>query len=185
MAFTRDGKGCIAAAVLWDARSHDVLEECIATRPLTFPYVPGLLSFREAPALLAALRKLRTTPHALICDGQGYAHPRRLGIATHMGLILDIPTIGCAKSRLVGEHGEPGPDVGDYAELAHEGETIGAVLRTRESVKPVFVSSGHKISLETSISIMRQCADGYRIPKPTREADKYVAQLKKEGERDG
>jgi len=146
---------------------------------LTFPYVPGLLAFREAPVLLAALELLSTEPDLLLFDGQGIAHGRRMGIATHMGILLNKPTIGCAKSRLVGTFEEPGSDRGCYEPLVHEGETVGAVLRTRKQVRPIFVSPGTGISLKTSINIVMRCLDGYRIPKPTREADHYVGSIKR------
>jgi deoxyribonuclease V len=146
---------------------------------LTFPYVPGLLAFREAPVLLAALELLSTEPDLLLFDGQGIAHGRRMGIATHMGILLNKPTIGCAKSRLVGTFEEPGADRGCYEPLVHGGETVGAVLRTRKQVRPIFVSPGTGISLKTSINIVMRCLDGYRIPKPTREADHYVGIIKR------
>ena len=146
---------------------------------LSFPYIPGFLAFREAPALLEAFVKLEHEPDMIIFDGQGFAHPRGLGIATHMGLLLDKPTIGCAKSRLIGSFEEPGPQVGDYSPLVLGEKTIGAVLRTRRNVKPIFVSQGHRIGLETCIDILLQCSDGYRIPKPTREADHFVGQIKR------
>ena len=146
---------------------------------LKFPYVPGLLAFREAPVLLAALELLSTEPDLLLFDGQGIAHGRRMGIATHMGILLNKPTIGCAKSRLVGTFEEPGADRGCYEPLVHGGETVGAVLRTRKQVRPIFVSPGTGISLNTSINIVMRCLDGYRIPKPTREADHYVGSIKR------
>jgi len=146
---------------------------------LHFPYIPGLLAFREAPVLLAALEMLSAEPDLLLFDGQGIAHSRRMGIATHMGILLNKPTIGCAKSRLVGTFAEPGQDKGCYKPLVHAGETVGAVLRTRKGVKPVFVSPGTDVSLKTSIKIVLQCLDGYRIPKPTREADQYVGSIKR------
>jgi deoxyribonuclease V len=146
---------------------------------LTFPYLPGLLAFREAPVLLAALALLATEPDLLLFDGQGIAHGRRMGIATHMGILLNKPTIGCAKSRLVGTFEEPGTDRGSYKPLVHAGETVGAVVRTRRGVKPIFVSPGTGISLRTAIQIVVQCLDGYRIPKPTREADHYVGIMKR------
>jgi deoxyribonuclease V len=146
---------------------------------LKFPYVPGLLAFREAPVLLAALKLLSTEPDLLLFDGQGIAHGRRMGIATHMGILLNKPTIGCAKSRLVGTFEEPGADRGCYEPLVHGGETVGAVLRTRKQVRPIFVSPGTGISIKTSINIVMQCLDGYRIPKPTREADHYVGSIKR------
>ncbi len=149
-------------------------------RAITFPYVPGLLAFREAPILLEAFSSLATEPDVILFDGQGIAHFRRMGIATHMGIVLNKPTIGCAKSRLIGSYTEPGEDVGSRSPLIDGEETVGVVLRTRKRVRPIFVSPGTKISLETCIEVVLQCLDGYRIPKPTREADRYVALLKKE-----
>lgn len=173
-AFSRDGTRCFAAAVLWDARDRIVLEEHVAERPLTFPYVPGLLSFREAPAVMAALRKLRREPDAIMCDAQGYAHPRRFGLACHVGVICDRPTLGCAKSVLVGEYREPAARRGSRAALRDRGERIGMVLRTRTGVRPVFVSVGHLIDLATAERLVLECAVRYRLPEPTRLADRVV-----------
>lgn len=179
VAFTRDGRTCIAAAVVWDSEQGQIVEQRTATRPLTFPYVPGLLSFREAPAVLAALRRLGIAPDALMCDGQGYAHPRRFGLACHVGLIVDLPTVGCGKTRLCGAHGQPGRRRGSKAPLTHEGETIGTVLRTRDDVRPVYVSIGHRIDLRTAERLVLRCAVGYRLPEPTRRADRLVAAVKR------
>jgi deoxyribonuclease V len=178
-AFSHDGTRCIAAAVLWDAQRQVALEERIAERPLTFPYVPGLLSFREAPAVIAALRKLRREPDAIMCDAHGLAHPRRFGLACHVGVICDRPTVGCAKSPLVGNHGEPARKRGSRVALRHEGERVGTVLRTRDGVRPVYVSVGHRIDLETAERIVLQCGVGYRLPEPTRLADRLVARVKR------
>jgi deoxyribonuclease V len=155
------------------------VERCHAVADITFPYIPGLLAFREAPVLLKAFDALKHEPDVIIFDGQGIAHPRRLGIATHMGLLLDKPSIGCAKSRLIGRFEEPGTRAGEYSPLEDSGEVVGAVLRTRDNVNPVFISPGHKIDLSLSIKIIMKCVDGYRIPKPTREADHFVAEVKK------
>jgi deoxyribonuclease V len=171
---------CLAVAVLWDARTGETLEQHSADRALNFPYVPGLLSFREAPAVLAALRKLRTTPDAILCDGHGIAHPRRFGIACHIGILTDRPTLGVAKSRLVGVHREPGPKRGSRASLEHEGERIGTVLRTRDGVRPVYVSIGHRIDLPGATRIVLAAATGFRLPEPTRLADRGVARFKQE-----
>jgi deoxyribonuclease V len=178
-AFTRDGERCIAGAVLWDIDRREVIEEHFATRPLRFPYVPGLLSFRETPALLAALRKLDHTPDAVMCDGHGIAHPRRFGIACHVGVLIDLPSIGCGKSRLVGEEREPARRRGSRTRLVHRGETIGALLRTREGVKPVYVSIGHRMDQKTAERVTLACAIGYRLPEPTRLADRLVARAKR------
>ncbi|MEW5995255.1 MAG: deoxyribonuclease V [Candidatus Zixiibacteriota bacterium] len=150
-----------------------------AVENLTFPYIPGLLAFREAPVLLKAFAEVKQEPDVIVFDGQGLAHPRRVGIATHMGLLLDKPSIGCAKSRLIGRYEEPGAQAGQYTPLTDSGETIGAVLRTRDNVNPVFISPGHKVDLSSSIEIIMKCVDGYRIPKPTREADHFVGEVKK------
>jgi deoxyribonuclease V len=143
-----------------------------------FPYVPGLLSFREAPLLLEAFGKLAALPDVVVIDGHGLAHPRRVGIASHMGLLLDRPTIGCAKSLLIGEHGALQPGAGSHVPLVHDGQEIGRVLRTRRGCKPVYVSVGHQISLDAATDIIMRCVRTYRIPRPTREADLYVARLK-------
>lgn len=147
---------------------------------INFPYVPGLLSFRETPLLIKAFKRLRIKPDILILDGQGIAHPRRFGIASHLGLILDIPTIGCAKSKLIGSFKEPPLKAGNFSYLYDEADIIGAVVRTKLNVKPIFVSIGHKISLDSAIQIMLNCRSGFRIPKPTREADIFVGQIKRQ-----
>jgi deoxyribonuclease V len=165
-----------AAVVVLRYPDLEPVEERIVLRPVSFPYVPGLLSFREAPVGLAALGELATPPDLLIVDGHGRAHPRRFGIACHLGVLLDLPTIGCAKSILVGHAAEPGPDPGDWTPLRHRGETIGAVLRTRTGVKPVYVSVGHRISLETAVSLVTSCVRGRRLPEPTRLADRLASQ---------
>ena len=135
-----------------------------------FPYIPGLLSFREAPLILAAFEKLTVTPDLVLVDGQGIAHPRRIGLASHLGLFLEKPTIGCAKSRLCGGHQAPGDEPGSYTELVDNGEIIGAVLRTRRGVKPVYVSIGHKVDLPAAIHWVLACCRGYRLPEPARLA---------------
>lgn len=156
------------------------IERQSAARKLTFPYIPGLLIFREGPVLLEAFAALECEPDLIIFDGQGLAHQRRLGIASHMGILLDRPTIGCAKSVLVGKYQEPGQEVGAQSPLVDKGEVVGAALRTRTGVQPVFVSQGHRISLKTAIEVVLKCLDGYRIPKPTREADHFVEAVKRE-----
>jgi deoxyribonuclease V len=178
-AFSRDGRRCLAAAVVWDMREETVVEQHIAVRPLTFPYVPGLLSFREGPAVLAALRKLRTAPDVLIHDGHGLAHPRRFGIACHIGVILDRPTIGCAKSRLIGTHRPPELRRGAAAPLIDDGAVIGSVLRTQDGINPVFVSVGHLIDLAGARRVVLACAVRYRLPEPTRLADQLVGAAKR------
>lgn len=163
-----------AAVVVLDFEGLAPMDYAVATRPVPFPYVPGLLAFREGPVVLDALERLDTTPDLLIFDGQGLAHQRRLGIASHVGLLVDMPAIGCAKSRLVGQHNEPGPEPGSYAPLLDRGEVIGAVLRTRRGVKPVFVSIGHRTDLATSIHYVLACCRGYRLPETTRWAHRVA-----------
>jgi deoxyribonuclease V len=148
-------------------------------RKLRFPYIPGLLSFREGPALLAAFARLRTEPDLILIDGHGRAHPRLFGIASHLGVLLDKPTIGCAKSLLVGEHQEPGRKAGSTASLWFKGERLGEVLRTRDGVKPIYVTTGHRVALDSAVELVKRCVDGFRIPKPTREADHYVRDLRR------
>jgi deoxyribonuclease V len=173
----REGKATAAVVVL----SYPGLEPIIsttATRPVAFPYVPGLLTFREAPAILDALKKLETLPDVMIFDGQGRAHPLRLGIASHIGVLLDAPTIGCAKSRLCGEHDEPDQKRGSRAMLMDKGEIIGAVVRTRTGVKPVYVSPGHRVDLSTSVQLVLDCCPKYRLPETTRQAHRLAAAKK-------
>jgi deoxyribonuclease V len=150
-------------------------KQAIARRPTTFPYVPGLLSFREIPAILDALAQLQRSPDLLLCDGQGIAHPRRLGIASHLGLLVNLPAIGVAKSRLVGEHADIPDQRGAWQSLLDKGETIGAVLRTRSGTKPLYVSAGHRISLPTAIAYVMQCTTKYRLPETTRFAHKLAS----------
>jgi len=173
-AFPRHARHCLAAVVLWDLELRTVIEAHTARAQLRFPYVPGLLSFREAPAVLAALRKLRQRPDAVMCDAHGLAHPRRFGLACHVGLLTGLPTLGCAKSRLVGEHRMPGRRRGSRRPLRHRGEIVGAVLRTRDDIRPVYVSVGHRIDLDTAVRLVLASTAGYRLPEPTRLADKGV-----------
>jgi len=165
-----------AAVVVMRLPELTVVEQSVAERPVTFPYVPGLLSFREAPVILDALARLANTPQVLLVDGQGIAHPRRVGIASHLGILLDHPTVGCAKSRLTGTYADPTPERGSHSALLDGEEMIGAVLRTRHGVKPVFVSIGHRVSLETAVDLVLRCGGGYRLPEPTRRAD-HVASI--------
>jgi len=161
----------VAKAVFVVMRGLEVLEQVVVREPVPFPYIPGLLSFREIPPLLSAWKKLKTEPDVIIVDGQGVAHPRRFGIASHLGLVLGVPTIGCAKSRLCGEHEEPGPKRGAWSPLVHKGETVGAALRTRDGCNVVYVSTGHRVALESAISVVLACAPRYRLPEPQRLAD--------------
>jgi deoxyribonuclease V len=171
----------LAVAVVWDVVTGRVLETRGARRRIGFPYVPGLLSFREVPVMLDVLRRLTTAFDAVMCDGQGIAHPRRLGLASHLGVILEKPTLGCAKSRLVGSHEPVGPCRGDAAPLMDGGERIGTVLRTRDAVRPVFVSPGHLCDHDDAVGWVLACGAGYRLPEPTRLADRHVAAYKREG----
>jgi deoxyribonuclease V len=147
-----------------------VVETKVVNGELDFPYIPGLLSFRESPLILAACERLTATPDLILVDGQGVAHPRRMGLASHLGLFLNTPTIGCAKSLLCGRHEMPGDKPGSYAEVVDRGETIGVVLRTKSVTKPIYVSIGHKIDLQTAIYWVLECCRGYRLPEPTRLA---------------
>ncbi|MBN1400554.1 MAG: deoxyribonuclease V [Anaerolineae bacterium] len=165
-----------AAVVVLTWPELEMVERSLAECPVSFPYVPGLLSFREAPPILAALQELAHTPDVLILDGQGYAHPRRFGLATHVGVVLDRPTVGCAKSRLCGEACEPAETRGSYTWLMDHGEIIGAVLRTRDHVRPVYVSVGHRICLEKAIDLILRCGRGYRLPEPTRWAHRAASE---------
>ena len=153
----------------------DPVESAVARRPVEFPYIPGYLSFREIPVILAALEGLENRPDMLLCDGQGIAHPRRIGIASHLGVVSGLPAIGVAKTRLVGEYEEPGMEKGCWSPLTDKGETIGAVLRTRTGVKPLFVSIGHRVDLETSIEIVLACCTRYRLPETTRAAHRLAS----------
>jgi len=163
-----------AAVVILSFPDLQPVDLALASAPADFPYIPGLLTFREGPIVLAAFERLRTWPDLLIFDGQGIAHPRRIGLAAHLGLILDRPSIGCAKSRLTGSHREPGEAVGDWTPLLDGGEIIGAVVRTRVRVKPVFVSIGHRIDLPTAVDLMLRCTRGFRLPETTRYAHKVA-----------
>ncbi len=189
-AFSGDGKRTFAAAVVLKVIGlhggppeqpgrfeFEQVETATAQQETRFPYIPGLLSFREAPVCLEAVAKLTCQPDLFVIDGQGVAHPRRLGLASHLGLFLDKPTIGCAKSRLIGKFEEPGAEKGAWSPLRDGEDTIGAVVRTRSRVKPVFVSVGHKCTLEDAIRISLACTTRYRSPEPTRLAHQAVSKL--------
>ncbi len=163
-----------AAIVVLSYPDLQLVEQVTAVHESVFPYIPGLLSFREGPVVEDAMRKLTVQPDLLMFDGQGYAHPRRMGIACHMGLYLDRPSIGCAKSRLVGRYTDPGPITGDRSPLVDRGETIGVVLRSKPRTNPLFISHGYKMTLEDSVAVVLQCLRGYRLPEPTRLADKLA-----------
>lgn len=175
----RKGKA-IAGVVVLEFPGLKLIEKQYTISPVTFPYIPGLLSFREGPALLRAFQKIRIEPDVILFDGQGIAHPRRMGIATHLGLFLDRPTIGCAKSILVGDYTIPDDCKGKYCLLKENGEVIGAALRTKEGVKPVFVSPGNMIDLLSAIRIVLECAGQYRMPEPIRQTHAFVTKISKE-----
>lgn len=177
LAFSRDKKTCVAAVVVWDVSSQEVVEQHVAQRRVRFPYVPGLLSFREAPAIIACFRKMTTNPDVFLFDGQGYAHPRRFGLACHVGVMIDRPSIGCAKSILVGKGDEPDAIRGSVAPLYHRDECVAVAVRTRDRVKPIYVSVGHRISLTSAVDVTLACCTKYRLPEPTRLADELVGRL--------
>lgn len=158
------------------------IEEKWTKGEVEFPYIPGLLSFRELPALLETIKGLKTDPDLIFCDGQGIAHPRGLGIASHLGLLLDKPTIGCAKTRLVGEFSEVGEEKGSYARLWYHGDVVGAVVRTRRGVRPLFISQGNKITLDESLKLVLGCCHKFRIPEPTRQAHLLVSGIRQNQE---
>jgi deoxyribonuclease V len=154
------------------------LEYTYAISHASFPYVPGFLSFREGPVIVEAFKKIQRRPHAILFDGQGIAHPERMGIATHIGILLNTPSIGCAKSRLIGQYENPGLEKGSWSRLTHQATTVGAVLRTKNKVRPLFISPGHMIDLKASIKIVLNCSRNYRIPEPLRMADHISKRLK-------
>jgi len=176
-AFTEDRVA--AAACLYSFPDLTCLERTADIQELRFPYVPGYLAFREGPAIIAAVRRLARMPDIILVDGQGIAHPRGFGIACHIGVQLDIPTIGCAKTRLVGDYREPGVRKGSWSDLNYEGHVIGAVLRTKDGVRPLFVSPGHCIDKEGSVRFVLSCVGSYRIPEPIRCAHVYSRSMKK------
>ncbi|MBL7183602.1 MAG: deoxyribonuclease V [Anaerolineae bacterium] len=168
------GEVARAAIVVLSYPELTPVDYSLAELPAKFPYIPGLLAFREAPAVLAALEELKTEPDLFIFDAQGLAHPRRLGLATHLGVIIDRPSIGCAKSRLCGSHHEPGPDRGSYTHLYDDDEIIGAVVRTRTGVNPLYVSIGHQVDLPAAIEYVLGCCTKYRLPETTRYAHRVA-----------
>lgn len=173
--FEDKGRITRAAVCILESNTLQVIEQTIARKPTKFPYVPGLLSFREIPAIIDALGKIRHIPQILFCDGQGYAHPRRLGIASHLGLLTGLPSIGVGKSRLIGRHQAVPNSRGAWVPLVDNGETVGAVLRTRINVNPLYISSGHKIALESAVECVMRCVTRYKLPEPTRLADRLAS----------
>ena len=167
----------VAAVVVLRLSDLALVDVATVDHPVQFPYVPGLLSFREIPPILAALTDLSVEPDLLLLDGQGVAHPRRCGLASHLGVILDKPTIGCAKSRLIGDHDEPDYEAGCYVDLVDGDELVGAVLRTRTNVKPIYVSVGHRVELPWAIDLVWRCCAGFRLPEPTRLAHQAAGKI--------
>jgi deoxyribonuclease V len=178
ISFNRYSPRVYAGYVVMEYPSMKVVERVGSIVNVSFPYVPGLLSFREIPPLLDAWEKLKHKPDLIVADGQGTAHPRRMGIACHLGILLDMPTIGCGKSRLVGSFEEPGLAAGSRSDLLHRGERIGVVLRTKDKVNPVFISPGHRMDVESAVRLILAMRGGYRIPEPTRQAHLYVNELR-------
>ncbi|MGF1497169.1 MAG: deoxyribonuclease V [Elainellaceae cyanobacterium] len=173
--FEDDGNTTRAAVAVLSFPELKLVEQAIARQPTRFPYIPGLLSFREVPAVLDALAQLTTVPDLLLCDGQGTAHPRRFGIACHVGWLTDLPAIGVAKSRLIGNHAELAPEKGAQQPLVHQEQTIGAVLRNRDRTNPLYISPGHRISLPTALDYVQRCTTKYRLPETTRFAHRLAS----------
>lgn len=167
-----------AAVCLYRYDNLALVEEAYAVEKLTFPYVPGYLSFREGPAIIAAVKKVKIKPDVILVDGQGIAHPRGAGIASFLGVMLNVPAIGCAKTRLIGDFREPGAKKGNWSPLKYEGKIVGTVLRTRDGINPLFVSPGHRVDLESAIRIVLSCMGTYRIPEPLRCADMSSKRVK-------
>jgi deoxyribonuclease V len=182
VSFSKRSNMMWAALVVLTYPNLEKTDQAWAERKVSFPYVPGLLSFREIPLLLDAFTRLEKEPDVILCDGQGIAHPRGMGLASHLGLLINKPTIGCAKTRLVGDFAEVGPNRGDYSHLLYRGEKIGAVVRTRTNVKPVFVSPGYAVKRDDAVSLVLKCAGPYRIPEPIRKAHLLANRLRQEGE---
>ncbi len=173
--FEDKGRITRAAVAVLTFPGLELHDQAVSRSPTRFPYVPGYLSFRELPAVLDALQQLNTRPDLLLCDGQGLAHPRRFGLACHLGVLTDLPSIGVAKSRLIGVHSDPPPHKGQWVPLLDKGEIIGAVLRTRSNVSPLFVSIGHRVTLETAIDYTLRCTSRFRLPETTRWAHRLAS----------
>jgi len=176
--FEQGGTVTRAAVAVLELPGLSLVESQVARQPTRFPYIPGLLSFREVPAVLEAFERLSNRPDLLVCDGQGIAHPRRIGIASHLGLILDLPSLGVGKTRLVGRYAEPPQTKGAWTPLEDDRDTIGAVLRTRAGVKPVFISPGHRIGLESAVRYTLLCTPRFRLPEPVRQAHRLASQTR-------
>lgn len=180
VAYNEQSSEVVGAITVLDAKTFDVLEIQTSIEPISFPYIPGLFSFREVPPLLNAYNKLTVTPDLIVCDGHGLAHPRRFGLACHLGVTLDIPTIGCGKTKLLGEFNELAEHRGATSALVDHDEVIGKVLRTQDNIKPVYVSIGHKVSLDTAVKWVLKLTPKYRLPETTRQADQLVNKTLKE-----
>ena len=178
ISYARKSRLFFAAVLVFDYDSMKLIEESSVTDEVDFPYIPGLLTFREGPPLLKAFEKLRQRPDAVLFDGQGIAHPRGIGLASHLGLFLDVPSIGCAKTRLVGTFTEPGEERGEHTPLTYNDTVIGSVVRTKGKVKPLFISQGHRISLDRAVALVLSACRGYRLPEPTRQAHLAVNRLR-------
>jgi deoxyribonuclease V len=178
-AFTADKRSIHAVVLVWDRIERKVVDLASEFREVSVPYVSGYLSFREGPAILAAIAKLKRAFGVITFDGQGIAHPRRAGLATHLGVALDVPSVGVAKSRLIGVYDEPARPAGSRSRLLDRGDEIGTVLRTRDDIRPLFVSVGHKVDLDSAAALVMACVTKYRVPEPTRVADIEVAKVKK------
>jgi len=184
VAFARDGRVAIAGFVAFSWPKLEIVDVSVAAAESTFPYIPGLLSFREIPVLAKAFKRLSARPDVLFCDAHGRAHPRRFGLASHLGVVLAMPTIGCAKSILVGEVARLGAKRGSSARIVDTGETVGKALRTRDNVKPLYVSTGNMMDIATAVRMVLAAARGYRIPEPTRQAHILVSAVKRMIEED-
>jgi len=178
ISYSRNSNIFFAVVVILDFPNMEIIEQASFNEAVDFPYIPGLLTFREGPILLEAFRKINLPPDIIIFDGHGISHPRGIGLASHMGLFLNIPSIGCAKTRLVGSYDEVGNEPGDFSPLVYNGETRGAVLRTKKNVKPVFISQGYKIGLDRATDITLSSCRGYRLPEPTRKAHLAVNEIR-------
>jgi deoxyribonuclease V len=174
VAYQKDSDKLVAAVVVLDSDTLEIIETAIADDDAQFPYIPGLFSFRELPPLIKAFSHLTHIPDLVVCDGQGIAHPRRFGLASHLGVIFDIPSIGCGKTRLIGSHEEPEIFRGSLAPLNHDGEIVGCALRTQEAIKPLYISIGHRISLTTAAQYVLKLCANYRLPETTRKTDQLV-----------
>lgn len=177
VAYPADSAHVAAAVVVLDYRTLDVVEQATAVLPVSFPYVPGLFAFRELPPILAALERLANVPDLVVCDGHGRAHPMRFGLACHLGVLTDLPTIGVGKTPFVGEYTRPGQSRGDWSALYHQGELVGCALRTRDRTRPVFVSVGHRVSLDTARADVLHLSPRYRLPETTRRADRLARSI--------